>query len=130
MKAPGSRSSKLWLDRQENDNEQILQNQDAQGDTAGKRVQLPLVVEHLHDDDRAAERGSDSQVERIPLSGGEGKTDQIKKADSGEGAAEDLRRRGNQDDLPALMIFLRSISRPIMKSRKISPSSEMIETDS
>ena len=66
------------LDREEQDREQVLHHQDAERDAARQRVELELVVEHLDDDDGAAQRDGGGEIERVEAAVAERNADQEK----------------------------------------------------
>ena len=70
------RSFEARLDGEEQDREQVLQHQHAERDAAGQRVELELVVEHLDDDDGAAQRHGGREIERVELAAAERNPDQ------------------------------------------------------
>ena len=85
------------LQRDEQDDEDVLQHQDAERDAAGQRVELALVVQQLHDDDGAAERGGGREIERIPARAADRHPEQQKKSDPERAAADDLHGGGHHD---------------------------------
>ena len=55
----------IRLQREKQDREQVLQHQHAKRQAAGQGVELALVIEYFDDDDRAAQRRSHREVERV-----------------------------------------------------------------
>ena len=59
------------LHGEEDDDEEILQHEDAERDAARERVEFALVVEDLDDDDGGTQRHRHAQVERLEPAGAE-----------------------------------------------------------
>ena len=84
------------LEGEEQDDEHVLQNQNAQRDAAGERFDLAFVVKDFDDDDRAAHGRGDTEVKRLqPVFR---RADQIEHQPAEQDAAEDLRGGGQGDD--------------------------------
>ena len=88
------------LHRQEQDGEDVLEHQHAEGDAARQRVELALFVEHLDDDDRARQRAGDAEIDRIEMPAAERQADADEEQNPEQTAAEQLAARREQDHPP------------------------------
>src|SRR5260370_10916755 len=85
------------LHRQKQDGEDILQHQYAQGDAAGQRIEFALLVQHLDDDDGAAQRAGDAEIQRIEAARSHRQPNPHEEQDAEHATTHQLPAGGKQD---------------------------------
>ena len=85
------------LHRQKQDGEDILQHQHTEGDAAGQRIELAFLVQHLDDDDGAAQRAGDAEIQRIEAARPHREPDAHEEQEAEHAAAHQLPAGGKQD---------------------------------
>src|SRR6476659_2149234 len=88
---------KAGLHRQKQDGEDILQHQYAERNAAGQRVELAFLVQDLDDDDGAAQRAGDAQIQRIKAASPHREPDAHEEQDAEHASAHELPAGGKQD---------------------------------
>ncbi len=96
-KRDGLEVVQAFLDGEEEDDEEVLQHEQTQRHAAGQGIEFALVVEHLDDDDRTAQGGSDAEVKCVPFSAGDREAQRPEERDTDHAAADDLRDRAHED---------------------------------
>ncbi len=85
------------LHGKEQNREDVLQHEDAEGDAARQRIELTLLIQHLDDDDGAAQCAGDAQIERIEAALPHRQSDRHEERDAKQAAADQLSARPEQD---------------------------------